>query len=218
MRKALNENPMLQLGVVVLLLVAVGLFVMMGMKSKPKKAAPPPANQSLPTDTTASAGTSSPVATPGAAAAPATSGAPSSGASGMPPIGSGTVTPQALVPGPGLPKPVMTAWKGGDAIVLLVRGKGIDDDLVDKSVSELNSEPHVAVFVTPASKVARYSRITQGAGVNRTPALVVVRPKRISGATPQAEVSYAFRNAESVVQAVHDALYTGPDDLPYSPG
>jgi hypothetical protein len=217
MRQKLNENPMLQLAVVAALLVAVGLFVMMGMKSKPKKYTPP-ANQSAAAGTTAGSGTSNAVATPGVAAAPTTAGAPAAGTSGMPPMGTGTVTPQALVPGPGLPKPVMTAWKGGDAIVLLVRGKGIDDDLVNKSVSELNSEPHVAVFVTRPRGIARYSRITQGAGVNRTPALVVVRPKKISGTTPQAEVSYAFRNADSVVQAVHDALYTGPDDLPYSPG
>ena len=38
-----------------------------------------------------------------------------------------------------------------------------------------------------------------------------------SGAVPEAQVSYAFRNSQGVVQAVHDALYSGPDDLPYSP-
>jgi hypothetical protein len=30
-------------------------------------------------------------------------------------------------------------------------------------------------------------------------------------------VSYGYRNSQSVVQAVHDALYTGRDNLPYSP-
>jgi hypothetical protein len=48
--------------------------------------------------------------------------------------------------------------------------------------------------------------------------LVVVRPKRLSGGTPQATVSYGFRNSLSVVQAVHDSLYSGKDNLPYNPG
>jgi len=46
---------------------------------------------------------------------------------------------------------------------------------------------------------------------------VVVRPRKESGAVPEAQVSYGFRNSQSVVQAVHDALYNGPNDLPYSP-
>jgi hypothetical protein len=73
------------------------------------------------------------------------------------------------------------------------------------------------VFVTRAKDVARYSRITQGVGVDRAPALVVVRPRKESGPVPEAQVSYGFRSSQSVVQAVHDALYQGPDDLPYSP-
>jgi hypothetical protein len=71
--------------------------------------------------------------------------------------------------------------------------------------------------VARAKDVAGYSRITQGVGVNRAPALVVVRPRDVSGSVPQAQVSYGFRNSQSVVQAVHDALYTGRDNLPYSP-
>jgi hypothetical protein len=111
----------------------------------------------------------------------------------------------------------MVSWARGDAIVLLiVRGGATDDRLVRQSVQAL-SEPGVAVFVARAKDIARYSRITQGVGVSQVPALVVVRPRRVSGSVPQAEVSYGFRNSQSVVQAVHDALYTGRDDLPYSP-
>jgi hypothetical protein len=128
------------------------------------------------------------------------------------------VTPDSLIPGPGLPAPVVKAWKGGDAVVLLiVRGGGIDDKLVKTSVRSLNGGHGVAVFVARAADVARYSRITQGVGVDRAPALVVVRPRKKSGSVPQAQVSYAFRDSESVVQAVHDAIYSGPDNLPYSP-
>jgi len=130
----------------------------------------------------------------------------------------GTVTPDALIPGPGLPAPVVKAWKGGDAIVLLViRGGGIDDRLVRGSVQSLSGQGGVSVFVTRAKEVARYSRITQGVGVSQAPALVVIRPSRESGSVPEAQVSYGFRNSQSVVQAVDDALYNGRDNLPYSP-
>ena len=129
-----------------------------------------------------------------------------------------TVSPEALVPGPGLPKPVVTAWKGGDTVVLLVvRQGGIDDRLVHNSVRSLSSDPGVSVFVTRADHVARYSRITQGVGVSQAPALVVVRPKRVSGSVPEAQVDYGFRDAQGVVQAVHDAVHSGKDNLPYSP-
>jgi hypothetical protein len=133
-------------------------------------------------------------------------------------VSSGSVTPDALIPGPGLPRPVVTAWKSGDAIALLiVRGGGTDDRLVRGSVESLSGDSSVAVFVARAKDVARYSRITQGVGVDRAPALVVVRPRSESGSVPQAQVSYGFRDSQSVVQAVHDAVYSGPDDLPYSP-
>jgi hypothetical protein len=46
---------------------------------------------------------------------------------------------------------------------------------------------------------------------------VVVRPKRLSGQVPEAQVSYGFRDSQSVLQAVHDALYKGRDDIPYYP-
>jgi hypothetical protein len=112
---------------------------------------------------------------------------------------------------------VVDAWKRGDTVVLLIaRQGGVDDRLVRGSV-RLLSGPGTTVFVTKANKVARYSRITQGVGVSQAPALVVVRPKRLSGSAPEAQVAYGFRNAQGVVQAVHDAVYAGKDNLPYSP-
>jgi hypothetical protein len=102
-------------------------------------------------------------------------------------------------------------------VLLIVRPGSIDDRLVRGSVESLSGDSGVAVFVADAKDVARYSRITQGVGVDRTPALVVIRPRKESGTTPQAQVSYGFRNSQSVVQAVHDALYSGRDNLPYSP-
>ncbi|MGH2926218.1 MAG: hypothetical protein ACRDK1_09635, partial [Solirubrobacterales bacterium] len=123
-----------------------------------------------------------------------------------------------LVAGPGLPKPVAQAYAQGKAIVLLVyRRNGIDDAAVRSSVERLRVSPFAAVFVTEADRVARYSRITAGLDVNRVPALIVVRPKSLSHGTPTGSVSYGFRGPASVDQAVRDALYKGPSNLPYYP-
>jgi len=218
MRKAINENRTVQLGLLGGLLLVVGLLLVMRMGKKEE--APPPstspvAGSSVTAGTTSSSTLGDSTATSSTAgttaAAPAATGATVTASPT-------TVSPDALVPGPGLPRPVISAWNHGDAVVLLVvRPKGADDRLVRSSVESL-SEPGVAVFVAPANRIARYSRITQGVGVNRVPALVVVRPKRLSGGTPQATVSYGFRDSQSVVQAVHDALYSGRDDIPYNPG
>jgi hypothetical protein len=211
-REAINNNPVVQIGLLGGLALIVAVFFMMNMKkgssdtsSTASSAAPAPATSSAPA-------TGSTAATGSARTAPSIGGsAPTA------PSTTGTVSPDALIPGPGLPKPVITAWKRGDTVVLLVvRQGGIDDRLVRNSVSSL-SEPGVSVFVTKANQVARYSRITQGVGVSQAPALVVVRPKRVSGSVPEAQVSYGFRDSQGVVQAVHDAVYDGKDNLPYSP-
>ena len=58
-------------------------------------------------------------------------------------------------------------------------------------------------------QISRYAAITLGLEVNRVPALVVMRPKQLSGGTPQASVDYGFQTPQSVVQAVRDAAYDG---------
>jgi hypothetical protein len=212
MREALNNNPVVQISVIGVLIAVVGLFFMMNMKKGSGSSSESSAASTSVVPGTTSPTTVSPDGT--ASSAPSASGSVSS----VPAPSTGTVSPDAFVPGPGLPAPVVRAWKGGDAIVLLVvRGGGIDDRLVRGSVQSLSGDGGVSVFVTRAKHVARYSRITQGVGVNQTPALVVVRPRRESGSVPEAQVSYGFRNSQSVVQAVDDALYSGRDELPYYP-
>lgn len=214
MRQALNDNPVVQIAVIGVLVVVVGLFLMMNMKKSS------PSSSTTSTDSSAatspSAATTTPVSVPATSATAGT--APSVGAPTAVPQSGGTVPPEALIPGPGLPRDVVAAWKRGDAIVLLiVRPHGIDDRLVKTSVDSLSGRSNVAVFTARAAQVARYSRITQGVGVDHVPALVVVRPRSASGSTPQGRVSYGFRNSKSVVQAVDDALYTGQENLPYYP-
>lgn len=226
MRKALNENPVVQLSVLGVLLLVVGVFMAPKLLGGKEETAEPTASEAGAiagsgagvetagaTATAAPAGTVSPTTDPSAAvpAAPTAVPAPAD-------TSTGTVAPEALIPGPGLPREVARSWARGDAIVLLiVKNSAIDDRKVKASVAAI-SKPGVAVFVAKASDVARYSRITQPVGLNRVPALVVVRPRDVSGNTPEAQVSYGFRGSKSVVQAVEDALYSGKDNGPYHPG
>jgi hypothetical protein len=212
MREAINNNPMVQLAVIGVLVLAAGVMLapqLLGHKS----------SDSSNTSTTSaqlSGPTGSVDLTVKSTQAPST-GAPA-GSTAVAPPAPQTVSPDALIPGRGLPRPVVDAWKRGDTVVLLlVRPAGIDDRLVRDSVQSLSGDSGLAVFVARANKVARYSRITQGVGVTQVPALVIVRPKRVSGSVPEAQVAYGFRDAQGVIQAVHDAVYSGKDDLPYSP-
>jgi hypothetical protein len=214
MREAINNNPIVQVAVLGGLLLAVGLFMMFGMKKGSSDSASTAASS-----TAAPATSSTPPASSTSAAGGTGVTAGSTGSAGaVTPPTTGSVSPEALIPGPGLPRPFITAWKRGDTVVLLVvRPHGIDDRLVRRSVRSLSDDRGVSVFVTRADKVARYSRITQSVGVSQAPALVVVRPKSVSGSVPEAQVSYGFRDSQGVVQAVHDAVYSGKDNLPYSP-
>jgi hypothetical protein len=212
MRNAINNNPKVQLGVLAGLVVIAALVLlpsMMGGKSSSGGA-----TNTVSAQATAPNGQSVNVTVESTQPPGSTSAAPTSGAT-PPPT---TVDPQALVPGPGLPRPVIDAWKDGKTVVLLiVRNHGIDDKLVSRSVHALSVDSNLAIFSAHANRVARYSRITQGVGLSQVPALLIIRPKRVSGSVPEAQVAYGFRDSQTVVQYVHDALYSGKDDLPYSP-
>jgi hypothetical protein len=215
MRDAINNNPKVQLGLLGVLVLLVAVMVLPSMMGKKSSSDGSTTNTVSAQATTPQGSVDLTVKTtqpPGA-----TSAAGATGATGAaPPVTS--VDPQALVPGPGLPRPVIDSWRDGKAVVLLlVRNHGIDDRLVSASVRGLSGDSNLAIFVVHANKIARYSRITQGVGVSQVPALLIVRPKSVSGSTPEAQVAYGFRDSQTVVQYVHDALYSGKDDLPYSP-
>lgn len=182
MREKLNENPLAQVGLVVLLLV-LGIYMLTSMGGGSESESEPEAESS----TTV---TSAPAITP-AGETPAT----------------GSATPPPVPPPPG---DVTAAFKAGETVVLLiVREGGIDDRMVREDTGALEGMPNVALFVVPAQEIARYAAITEGAGVNRVPALVVLRPKALSNGVPTASVSYGYQGSESVVQAVVDARYKG---------
>ena len=86
---------------------------------------------------------------------------------------------------------LLAAYDSGKTVVLLIVDRGgIDDRLVTVASSLLAEVPDTATFVVPAGQIARYAAITVGLDVNRVPALVVMRPKRLSGGTPQASVDF----------------------------
>ena len=212
MRQKLNENPLYQAAFIGVLALLIGLMLMLRMGGG--GASPPPE--------AGDTGTLTPsAADPAAAVAPAAPG-------GVAPVDAGgsAPTPAAspsgdaeLKAGPGLPEYVASSYNGGDTVGLLVLNhRGIDDRDLAATVATVGTRSGVAVFVSDVKNVADYSRITEGVDLNRTPALVVLRPKHLTdGSMPTATVAYGFRGAGSVQQAFADALYDGRSDLPYYP-
>jgi hypothetical protein len=200
MREAINDNPVVQAVVIGVLLIGAAVLVLTSMGGKKSPSATEPV-----------AATSGQVVAPAATpSTPSASAVPSTAAPAAP------VGP--LVAGPGLPKKVLAGYSSGKTIVLYVYNpKGIEDRDVLKAVNGLKGDSKLAVFTTGDKGIARYSRITQGAGVSQVPALVVVSPRGQSGGEPKATVSYGFRSSEGVTQAVRDAVYKGKT-LGYDPG
>jgi hypothetical protein len=193
MREKLNDNPMMQMAVIAVLLLASGFFVMssMGGKGDSEEAESP----------TAASATAEPVAEPPASLSSALAKVSQASASAAQP----------------LPRPVNVAWHANKTVVLLfVRNGGIDDAIVAAATTRLAALPGVAAFIAPASEISRYAAVTEGVGVNRVPALVVIRPKRLHQTVPTASVSYGFQSPEAVVQAIVDAGYKGRT-VPYHP-
>jgi hypothetical protein len=212
-RKALNDNPVAQIAVLGVLAVIVAFMLMTraghgGSDSAATSAAPA---APAPADVTGASTSPSPVVgtTPpgtGSAAVP-----PTTGTAAGAPVGE-------FVAGPGLPAPVVKAYADDKTVVLFVfRHRGVDDAAVRSSVERLRGRSDLAVFVTHAANIARYARITEGVDVNRVPALIVLRPRHLTNGTPTASVSYGFQGPDSVDQAIRNALYKGPSDLPYYP-
>ncbi len=203
MRDKLNDNPMAQVGLVAILVVVVAFMLLKPGGGEEEAAVPTEA-----TVTSAETGVTSTAtgATAGEAVEGAVEGVIEAGAADA-------SAAAAAIPAPPMPAPVARAYDAGRTVVLLVvHDGGIDDRLVAGSVRGLSTYPDVALFVVPAKKIARYAAITLGADVQQVPALVVMRPRGLSGGVPQASVDYGFQTWQSVVQAVVDARYKGPEE------
>lgn len=188
MREQLNNNPLVQVAVIAVLLLGAGFFVLSTMGGGGEEEA----ESSSSTVKTA-------VANAETELEPA-----ASVSSALASVNRASTTT------PPLPPRVVSAWKADETLALLfVHDGGIDDRLVKASTNRLASLPSVATFVVPANKISRYAAITEGVGVDRVPALVVVRPKHLKRSVPTASVSYGFQSVESAVQDVIDAEYKG---------
>jgi hypothetical protein len=204
MREKLNSDPIVQAALIGVLALVAGLLLLMRM-----------------------GGSSEPEVTDPAAPAPAASADPanSKDVPVTPDPATGSAIPSGVdaaglfKPGPGLPRAVVNAYEADKAVVLVIlQGDGIDDRGLERRLHRIQQRSDAAVFVVKGADVARYSRVTQGVDLNRTPALVIIVPKQVSdGPIPTASISYGFRGINSVDQALDDALYKGPENLPYYP-
>jgi hypothetical protein len=205
-RDKLNENPIAQLALLGVLLVVGGFMLL-------KPGGGEAAEESSSGEVTASVnGATATGATPGEAVEGAVESLEEGGATGA------TGEVPTTIPAPPPPAPVSAAYDAGKTVVLLVVHDGsVDDALTKAATSSLASVPKAALFIVPAASVARYAAITVGLDVSQVPALVVMLPKGVSNGVPQATVEYGFQTRQSIVQAVRDAAYKGPE-VTYHPG
>ena len=217
MRKALNENPMVQLAVIGVCAVAFAVILFTSVLKKDDTSAP--ATTTATPAATAST-TAAPSSDPAAASSSSATPAPSGSAATPAPVSPDTsaVTPPAaggspadgLLPSKGLPENLLVAFAKNQTIALLVVDpKGLADKQLEQFTDTLQARDDVEVFVVNVRDIAKYARVTAGVSVSRTPALVVIRPRKLTGSVPTATVSYGFRGPRSVNQAVDDALYKG---------
>jgi len=204
MREKLNSNPLLQVALIGMLLVGTGFFVLSSSGGGGEEEAGE-TEATVSVAGTEATGTAT-GGTPGEAVEGAVEAATEAAGAGT----SALAIPSATQ-APPLPAPVLDAWQANRTLVLLfVRDGGIDDGLVTAATAGLAVFRDVAIFVVPAEKISRYTAITEGVGVDRVPALVVVTPKHLKRSVPTASVSYGFQSPQSVAQAVIDAGYKGP--------
>jgi nitrogen regulatory protein PII len=185
MRDAINNNPVVQIGLVAVLLVAAGIFVMSSMGGGGEEAEEAPVTAEVTTE---------PAVVPTATGAPVATGA-----------GAPKVPPQPL------PQRVVSAFDANRTVVLMIVKKGAVDDAAAtaSALAGTAGVGGVSLFVVPVDQIAHYTAITQEAEVSQVPALVVVRPKNLDEGAAPASVSYGYQSAESVRQAIMDARYEG---------
>ena len=208
MRKALNENPMVQIGVIVVMLIVFAVMLF-GTVLKGEETPEPTANTADPaagaTATPASPSTPAPTAPApaGEAATPPTAPAAPEGDGG------------SFKASKGLPEDVASAYEANSAIALLVIDpKAVADEQLEEWTTTLGARRGVETFIVKTKDIADYARITQGVGVSSTPALIMVRPRNLTDDVPTATISTGFEGPRSLEQALDDALYDGRSRLP----
>ena len=211
MRKAINNNPIVQIGLLGVLGVLVAVVFMSSMGGDK---APPPEEEATATES----------------AAPAAAPAADRRRRSMPrPTLPSTPAPEAapdrrwrqhpFEASKGLPADVVNAYESGDVVVLLVmQKKGFEDEALKRDVESLECRDDTSRLRHGRQKrrLAEYSADRRGcdarprAGDHRpAPARGQARRRARAAPMPAASVSYGYRGKESVIQAVNDALYEG---------
>jgi hypothetical protein len=209
MREKLNESKAAQIGLVAVLVV-VAAFFFLGKGGGGSSGGESGSEPEVAVETGS-----------GEALAVSTATAPATGMGEIP-----TSVPSTKA----LPRRFTAAYGDGDTVALLVvHDGGIDDAYTKLALKEgaraaeiatsrgLASVGPVTVIVVPAKQISRYASVTLGLDVNQVPALIVMRPKALSDGVPQASVLYGYQSAESIVVALLDASYNGPERS-YHPG
>lgn len=200
MREKLNENPMAQVGLIAVLVVIGIVFFLKSSGGEEEESG---AGATVATVN----GVPGSGDTPGEAVESAISNLEESG---------GTASTGAMptsVPAPPPPRDFTAAYESGKTVVLLVvHDGGIDDARTAAAADRLAGMSDVAFFEVPVRRVPRYASVTVGVDLNRVPALLVMRPRKLSGGVPQATVEYGYQTPQTVVQAVRDASYEGPEE------
>jgi hypothetical protein len=207
MREKLNENPVAQIALLGVLAVVVGYLLLSKMGGGGEGGSP-----ESPT-----AGVES--VAPSESTAPSTQGSVSTGeaAGTAPQIAAATSSVAAPASRP-LPAKVDVAYRRNKiVVVLLVRDGGFDDHIVRRATKMLEGNSHIAFFSAKAMHVARFAALTGPLGVNRVPALIVIRPKRLNKGSPApASVTYGLNTRTGIRQTIREAVYRGPH-LTYAP-
>jgi hypothetical protein len=211
-RDKLNESKAAQIGLVAVLVVVAAVFFLKSSGGGESESTEAEAETKA---TIESGGETLSISAPTATASPA-------GMGELP-----TSLPAAKAP----PRRFTAAYESGKAVALLfVHNGGIDDAYTKLALKEAagvagiaRSEGwgHVApvtVIVVPAKRISDYASVTVGLNVTQVPALIVMRPKGLSHGVPQASVSYGIQSPESIVTALVDASYDGPENGTYHPG
>lgn len=195
MRQKINEDPRAKMAVVIVLALA-GLFLFM---TRVKGGAEPAAAPAATADVTTTGAAAPSAALPSPTMPVAGTAPPATTAGGLP-----------MIEDAPLPTDLVAAYDRGEVVMLLlVREAGIDDRLVEVATQQVAAASGASLFVDSVSNVSRYTQITQAINLDRVPALIVLRPKRLTGGTATASVSYGFRDVQSIRQEIVDALFNG---------
>lgn len=191
MRDAINNNPAVKIGLIAVLLIVTGFFVMSSMGRGGGEEGGEEASSSVEVVTAGEAPLE-----------PTVAGAPAATAS---------VADTPKLPLRPLPHRVIAAFDANRTVVLMIVRKGGVDDALTTTAALAGAAgiSGVSMFVVPVDQIARYSAITQGVEVSQVPAFIVLRPKELDQGIPSASISYGYLSPESVKQAIVDAQYRG---------